>query len=558
MVSRSATWAAAAAILLMLMGWLLPNHYSPWLTAYQDFSSFAALIVLSVFLLIRRDAVAVPKYVLPIALVAFLPLLQLGGRGYFSGDAWITFFYLLGFGWSLIVGFNLGFREGHSTRFFVYGAWCLLLGAVLSGLIALGQWLEVTGSIWFVDMKPGGRPFANFGQPNNLALLLMLGLVAAWYLFEARVVGRYFSAFVSVLLLFAIALTQSRTPWVFAAAAIVFWAWKSRYVGRLTIGRLMMWVALYIVFVFGLPYISDFLLLPDIDPLKRAAALERLGMWSQLFHAVINGPLSGFGWNQVSVAQVSVTLAYPLALPTEHSHNVLLDILVWNGPVVGAVLIALLMSGLAWLGVRARRIEGVLGLLACGALITHGMLEYPLDYGFFLLPLGLILGGVSADCLARSSFHMPKWLLAGGIAVGGIIWGLVWNEYRAIEDSYRQIRFESARLAQSQGAIATPEVFILTQLREYLRFARTYPHPDMSDEELEWMRKVAYRYPYPSSIYRYALASGLNGKTEQAKDHLRILQLLHGNVQYREGLGVMRGLVATYPQLGDVVSGMPD
>lgn len=558
MVSRLATWAAAVAILLMLIGWLLPNHYSPWLTAYQDFSSFAALIVLSVFLLIRSDTVTVPRYVLPIALVAFLPLLQLGGKGYFSGDAWIAFFYLLGFGWSLIVGFNLGFREGHPTRFFIYGAWCLLLGAVLSGLIALGQWLEVTGSIWFVDMKPGGRPFANFGQPNNLALLLMLGLVATWYLFEARLVGRFFSIFVSALLLFAIALSQSRTPWVFAVATIVFWAWKSRYVVRLRIGGLIIWVALYVVFVFGLPYISDFLLLSDIDPLKRAAALERLGMWSQLFYAVINGPLSGYGWNQVSVAQVSVTLAYPLALPTEHSHNVLLDILVWNGPVVGGVLIALLMGGLVWLGFRARRIESVLGLLACGALITHGMLEYPLDYGFFLLPLGLILGGVSADCLARSSFHMPKWLLGGGIAAGVIIWGLVWNEYRAIEDGYRQIRFESAHLAQPQGAIPTPEIFILTQLREYLRFARTYPHPDMSHEELEWMRKVAYRYPYPSSIYRYALASGLNGKTEQARDHLRILQLLHGNVQYREGLGIMRGLAATYPQLGDVVSGMPD
>lgn len=555
---RISNWAAAGAFLLLVIGWLLPNHYVPWLTAYQDFSSFAALIALSVFLLLRSEADVLPGYVLLAVLVAFLPLLHIGGRGYFAGDAWIAFLYLLGFCWSLVVGFNLNVRENDSSRFFIYGAWCFLLGAVLSGLIAVAQWLGVGGGIWIVDLPPSGRPFANFGQPNNLALMLMLGLVAAWYLFEVRFTGAFFSAFVSAFLLFAVALSQSRTPWVFAVAASIFWICKCRSVGKLSTSYLLVWIALYGILIFVLPYVSDLLFLSSADPLQRASALERLDMWSQLFYAVIKGPLWGYGWNQVSVAQVSVTLTYPVGMPTEHSHNILLDFLVWNGPVIGGMLIVFSTGGLIWLGLRVRTIEGVLALVAGGALITHGMLEYPLEYAFFLLPLGLILGAVSKECSAKIILRIPKWFSGGLTVLAVAVMALVWSEYRVIEDSHRQMRFENARLAEWQGGGATPEVLILTQLREYLRFARTFPHPDMSDEELEWMRKVAYRYPYPSSIYRYALASGLNGKTQQARDHLRILQSLHGNVLYREGLGVMRGLVATYPQLGDVVSGMPD
>lgn len=115
------------------------------------------------------------------------------------------------------------------------------------------------------------------------------------------------------------------------------------------------------------------------------------------------------------------------------------------------MLIVFSTGGLIWLGLRVRTIEGVLALVAGGALITHGMLEYPLEYAFFLLPLGLILGAVSKECSAKIIVRIPKWFSGGLTVLAVAVMALVWSEYRVIEDSHRQMRFENARLAEWQG-----------------------------------------------------------------------------------------------------------
>ena len=269
--------------------------------------------------------------------------------------------------------------------------------------------------------------------------------------------------------------------------------------------------------------------------------------------AVLDGPVWGYGWGQVSVAQVSISQAYPVPLMVEHSHNILLDILIWNGPLLGGGVILVTSIWLARLGWRAHSIEGVFCLIVAGFVLVHGMLEFPLEYGFFLFPVGMLLGAAAGEQRSTFEWVVPRWLVGGVLAssLGMFYW--VWHEYRLIEEDHRLMRFETARIGELKAEQTTADVVLLTQLREFIRFARTPASEGMNEEHLEWMRKVAHRYPYPPSLFRYSLALALNEQAAQAHEQLMILRDLHGDKHFEEGVRAFGQMAAEHPQLNDVL-----
>jgi len=161
---------------------------------------------------------------------------------------------------------------------------------------------------------------------------------------------------------------------------------------RLSLRALLGWCFVYFVSVLFLPFCSDVLLLSTGASVRGAISMERLELWLQLWQAAMSQPLWGYGWLQVSVAQVAVASGAPVGVMVEYSHNLLLDLILWNGLVVGCgiILVSILLGGrLLWV---SSRMETLCCLLAVGVVMVHAMLEYPLAYAFFLLPVGLFLG----------------------------------------------------------------------------------------------------------------------------------------------------------------------
>ncbi len=543
---------------VFVLAWLLPNIYPPWTSAYQEFASFfAGLMLLLVVLLSRLTKITFA--VLGFSLLAGIPLLQWwAGLIFFSGDAWIISIFILGFALMLMVGYNLGLQAESCVFFARLLAVTLIVGAVLSVWIALRQWLLFPpGSFWVIDLPRGGRPYANFAQPNSLATLLCMGLAGVLYFYERYIVGRFTAGFLAVLLLFGVALTMSRTPWVFSIAVLAFWVWKS-YGGslRLSVFALLGWIGLYVLFLLALPSIANTLLLPESDPLARAGSSGRLDMWWQLWNAVLQGPLWGYGWGQVSVAQVSVAVAYPaLRLTTFYSHNILLDLLLWNGPILGGLIIGFIAVWLFRISWRARSSESLFALVAAGCVLVHAMLEYPLAYAFFLLPLGLFLGLVAAEGASSRGFEMPRWLLCTVLVFALGLFGGVWKEYRIIEEYYRISRFEEARIGKLTAG-PVPDVILLSAPREYIRLVRMRVADEMSDSQIDWMRKVAYRHPGALSLFRYALALGVNGRPVDAYEQLKILRAQYGEKVYFYALEEFQRKEAEFPQLAAVRLGL--
>ncbi len=514
------SWALTLAV-----GWLLPNHQFPWSSFHLDAWVASALALGSAAVILRsRGQVTWHGMTLTIAALALVPGLQYGlGLVLLPGTAWISSAYLLG----LLLAVHTGVQwEASSPGQLADGLFLAIgTGALLSVGLQLHQWLnlQVLDS-W--SMADGlGRPFANFGQPNQLATFLLWGLLAAgWALLRRHIAGKT-ALLIAHYLLFGLALTESRTAWIAVAILIsATWYWRSLWPDSRW-PRMITWLGLYfIVCASSIGWLSQVLHLgghPVTSDAGRVAAELRPLIWSVFMDAALQHPLLGYGWNQIGLAQLTVALEHrSLELLHTHSHNLFLELFLWCGIPLGLFLSLYLMRWL-WHKLRAVKCaEDAILMLFLLLIANHSMLELPLHYAYFLLPVGLVIGAVSVRLQGAPVLYTGRWSLLLIWLTSSTLLLLIVRDYLRVETSYQELRMEQAQI-RIDAPGAPPDVMLLTQFHEFIRLSRVQPGSGMSFETLDWMSQVARTFPGTATIPKLALALGLNHRQAEAGQWLK-------------------------------------
>jgi len=522
------------------VAWLLPNHYYPWLSAWQEGAALTLLFAAALLCRARSGLPALWAAALVIALGS-VAWQWASGRIWFGGDALMAAFYLSAFGLAIALGAALAtperagegaFGPGRRRLDFVdlFGAG-LVFGAVVSTYIALVQWTGAFSlGIWAADLPPGARPFANLAQPNHLCTLAFFGLAGLALLREGGRIGAAGWWSGATFLLLAMLMSGSRTGLVQLAVAIgLLLALGRRSAVRIGARTLLLLLALLVLGTLAWPTVNHALLLAG----ERNAAGQLQGggrelLWPALVDAIGREPWSGYGWQQMVLAQEAVALDHaPIRRHFEHSHNIVLDLLVWAGVPVGGSIVLLAAAAL-WRQLRAVRDARALWLLVavCGVL-AHAMFEFPLEYAYFLLPSGLALGAAWALQVPTPARRWPAAALpVAGLALGALLF-VIGLDYLEAEQNHRILRLESARIGVTKLETPAPRLRLLDQQQAFLEFARTEARRGMSAAELEKMRRVSQRFAYPPAMFRYAIAAGLNGQPEVAARTLARLCRIH-------------------------------
>lgn len=546
-------------VAILATAWLVPNHYPPWVAAWGDgLAIFGFLFLLPS---VAANSVVAGRISWQISIIAAASGIMLlaqfeTGRLLFFGDVAMAALYVSLWLAAVLTGRYLAEStsrcDGVSA---LTTSW--LFAALLSVGIALVQWTGALSlGIYAADLPPGARPFANLAQPNNFCTLCFLGLCGLLWLQQLRHVNSGVFWLASIYLLLGMVLSQSRTGWL-QLGLLIMWGLVMRVRASLRITRLQLLV-LGTAFVLGallLPWISEALLLSggrSLDDQMQAGM--RLPYWRAMLDAIGSEPLWGYGWQQVGSAQQSVALDHPaIGDYFEHAHNLVLDLLLWNGVPVGGLIIVVL----AWwfiAHIRACRDARVVWLLtAAGGVFVHGMLELPLEYAYFLIPVGLAMGavdGLSPELLP--SLRLPRWaVMSFSVLLSAVfVWTVV--EYLEVEENYRTFRLEAAHIGVEGIVTPAPKLRLLTQLGAFLEFAHAEATPGMRPEQVDWMRKVSERFGYPSVLFRYALAAGLNGQPEVARETLARICRIHSRARCLEAREVWKTLQMRYPQLAEV------
>lgn len=542
-----------AVALLGIASWLISDHYPPWTSFYNDFAAFLGLWILLVHCTTTIAVpIELPRGMLGLVAITTVPLMQAAlGHIYFAGDGLIAAAYLCGFTLACSLGFILA-RQGGSSRLSLALAWTLLLATLLSACITIYQWLGLDHlGLWFSALPSNIRSSAHLDQPNQLATLLCMGIASIIYLHGKGRIGRLSASLFALLLIFGVQLTQSRTPWLGAIFLAAWWLLKRKSLLASTGWGIGVGLAFYGGLIFFWPGITETPLTPVAG--QRPDLLTpgtHFLIWREMLTAITQQPWWGYGWNQVSVAHVLNARAHALPEMVSHSHNLLLDLLIWNGLPIGLLIITGLMWWLLPRIWHCRTLEGWFALLVIGFVGIHSLLEYPHEYAYFLLPVGLLIGMIEADQPKTKLLRVPRFGLWIASIATVCFMVLLWYEYRLVEADHQLMRFESRRIGQLRAEQSAPNLFLLTQLREDLRMGRSLAQENMAPEKLEWMRKVTYRYPYYSNLFRYALSLALNNRHEEASREFRRLYDLYGTVPYQDAKNTVNQLATTqYPTL---------
>jgi O-antigen ligase len=542
--------------LTLTAAFLLSSHFLPWVAFQQELMAAAAVALIGGTALTRAGGWRWPFLAVAAALAASVPLLQAAsGLLLYAADGLLASLYLLGF--ALCIATGAALVQMRRDDLLDGLAAVMLTAALVSVGLAACQWLLVEPPIfrWIGLMPPlpGNRPFGNLGQPNHLATLLAIGVISVGWFFERRRVGAGVLGTTAVFLSMGIALTQSRQIWVGLVVVSIWMIFARRRAGaRVPIWALPAFTGVLVVMTLLLGPLSEALQLTATRSVGELAAKgTRLLHWQHMLDAIGRAPWFGYGWNGVNIAQSLVAPDHPAVREgvLDHSHNMLLDLMVWNGVPLGLLMFGVLVWWFAR-HLRACADAASTHLLAVLLVVfTHAAFEYPLSYAYFLLPAGLMMGAVDALSPVDRGLQVPRALAASLVALAVLMTSLIAVDYVKVDADHRKMRLEKFIVSNHPDADPPVEIWLLTNWRDFLVLARSELKPGMPAELLESMRKVRLRYPQPPILIRYALVAGLNDRPDEARAVMSTLCKMHAPLRCREGRDAWLAMREKYPQL---------
>jgi O-antigen ligase len=535
----SSFWLVSWSCMLAL-GWLLPNHYYPWLSFHSDAWVALSVSLASVAVIWRsRQPIAWHRITILVALLLCLPWLQhVFGVMPLLGNAWISSAYLFGLLLAMLTGAQWEARCPAQLGDGLFLA--LGVAALVSVSLQLQQWWQLVGvsavssvgsqlqqslqldglGLWTMGSETN-RPHANLGQPNQLATLLLWGLLAAaWGLIRKRI-GAVTALLMMLFLLFGIALTGSRTAWLGVALIVAAtWWWRQLWASSrwpwVTTG-LGLYFAICVVSVGWLHQASlGQSQLDSANVIRLSGGLRPLA-WTSFLDAAWQRSWFGYGWNQSALAHMAVASEHaPLHSVFTYAHNLFLDLVLWCGIPLG-LLISVVLVWWFWQRLRAiQSAENAVLMLVLLVVANHAMFELPLYYAYFLLPTGLVMGtlhtrlGVPPIVLMGRRAALALWLAATTLLA------LIIRDYSRVEPSYQTLRLEWSQIKITLP-VGPPDVWLLTQWHDYIKYARIEPKAGLSAAELDWMRNVTGLYPNAILMHKLATTLALNQHPEEAQ-----------------------------------------
>lgn len=521
------------ASILLIFGWLSPFHTYPWVTFSSEVASFGAALAIVTLFLIKE--IKIPRPQILMLGIVLLPLFQFCfGLIIDFSVAFLTFAYLFTFWLMLLCGYNLSLKAENREKLMIGFSLLVLVAGLLSSFMAVVQWLNLESYLYGIMGLRGNRPYANFGQPNNLSTFLVMALMGGLYLYEKKKASLWLLIPSSLILLFTITLTQSRTAWIVCIFFFFYWIYKQHKNNpRFNFPKLLLWTSLYFLIAgYLLPYLTQFMTSHLDTGVTHTASIvqragsghERLGMWMQILHAISERPLFGYGWNQTSIAVVESIEFNTVQVWFNSAHNIVLDLLIWNGVPLGVLIIGYLSLWLLWLNKTAKDSTSIIAIMMVCAILIHAMFEFPQRYAYFLLPMGFLLGLIQAQTPQLKGITIQKNVVRCVWLISVIVLLLIWRDYKLFQDNSRLI-FKGKQ--PTEEILGNSRILLLTQFQKRLDWIALDPKTRFSEAQLSEFAEMVKNKATPYNLKKFAQVLVYNQKNEEAEKYLYVLNRLY-------------------------------
>lgn len=369
----------------------------PWTSSLQDLLSFLGLILFVI--LYYKKQFKIPKLAIPIFFICLIPFIQfLFNQIYYFSTAFFSFCFLFGFLVSLLYGYN-SHHLADKNKIIQYIAYFFTLIGLISSLFAIAQWIQISHP--YILNLSHNRPYANLGQPNHLATLLMMSICSAVFLYDRYGYKWFLCVPLLILEIHALSLTQSRTTWVVIILLIIVYVFKKvNFERRSTVNIIYLALVLYVLLFTFNTEIAEYLNLVAPIPLEDRinGGFGRIELWKHMIYAIQQQPWLGYGWFQTTIAQFEGVLLFKNEGNLSSAHNIMIDLILWVGIPFGILLIFYSLYLIKVIICNIKTTDELYVFIMMLCILVHAQLEYPLYYSYFLFPLGFFVGVLLINC----------------------------------------------------------------------------------------------------------------------------------------------------------------
>ncbi len=546
-----------AATLLIVCA-INPDHFPPWTSFHTEAPAFAAAILLLASTARNRVRLGFPA-LFAAALLSTAMLQYAVGLITYRGDVWVVAVYLMTFAAAWLWA-STSINGGGETRPLEVIAGVLLAMGLLNAFQNIAQWLQLESFFagWLYS-PVGVRSTGNFGQPNQSSTMILMGVAAQATLMVQGRVGRITAWIVLVLSAWAVALTQSRTGLVSATVMVAGFVALTfvRPVLRSYRWDAVAWLAALCVFALTLQSVHWDFTRGSVGGEVMTSVGLRPVLWKQFLASLSDQPWIGYGWLQIAAAQQVGAASVPGMEQVNYTHNLALDVLVMLGLPLGTILLATLAF---WGYQRVRSLTqddgtATAALFMLAPFAFHSMLELPHAYSYMLVLAGALCGIFAAHTKpagTAATVALPRWCaVAMPLILAAMMMALA-VEYLRVEEDFRVNRFENRRLGEVPPGYSPPTMHLLDQMGELMAAMRLRGIRQMPSEDLDLLVRTTRRFTWAPLHFRAALALGLNGRPDEAREQLEVIRNLFPKDIVLEGRDNWLRLQGEYPELGVV------
>ena len=261
-----------------------------------------------------------------------------------------------------------------------------------------------------------GQSLRNLRQPNLYALLLVIGVACMLWMADVssqRSRGLRFALLALMgLTVGAVALSASRAGFLLLCCIAVcglFQLKSSRWRGITFLCVPLIYIAFRILFTL----LSEHDILPYFGStralsLSESANGDRYAIWNAAIKLISDYPLLGVGYKRFAQYAFTDGHVVVLSLHLENAHNVLMQLAMDFGLPITMLLVGLVLYSLYRCLPLARNFSGRVTLFLLVAPLLHDLVEYPLEYIYFLFPWAFLLGVALVKASASPSVAESK------------------------------------------------------------------------------------------------------------------------------------------------------
>lgn len=381
------------SVVLLGVAYLCHPSTYPWLLYNSEILIFLSILIIS--FLISTKTIKTPKFLLPMVLIVFIPLIQFVlGKVYYFTTAFFSSVYLLLFLISILITYNASNFLSKNQIGLIIVVFFALISTIIS-IFGVIQWLGLGSGLDFIFPLRGNRIYSNIGQPNKMATVILLGLLSLIYLFDNYKIKTYYIFPLFFLNIWVLVLSQSRTAFISILIFLIFnFIKKNKFKYSKTNYMICFFALSYFLLYYSNHYISSYfgIITPQTLQERLTTGYLRLEMWQHMIYAIIQEPWFGYGWYQTNFAQLEGVTLYNNEGYLISAHNIVIDLILWVGAPFAIIILTygLFIIKRVYLNINSSNDFLIFCMIL--SILIHANLEFPLFSALFIMPCGIFLG----------------------------------------------------------------------------------------------------------------------------------------------------------------------